>query len=626
MTTPRPRWACRELMVVCLLLCLSLLALAPTAGAGTSRHGRSHHAGPSHSTAAATRTPPRRLMSAARRANRADRVLVADAKKLKRCLSRHRVHPKRCNRARNALQKAGSRFARAQRRLAPLARAGKPTSMSAASASKSDSQRVAPQLTVSGQTLNWTRIAGIKSYVLVTKVPGQSDLYSVVNGTSFTPPPVPGATVRYAVRTTTWWSAWSQEVSISYPQASEQPKPPSEQPRSPDKQAAPSLSVSGQTLNWNQVAGVTTYVFVRKVPGQSDQYSEVSGTSVTPSPVPGTTVKYSVRTAVEGSAWAPEVAISYAASTPPPPPSVTPAPTTEGTPEGLGSMMVGLDTGGWISENAVNDFAGAVKYVRSNVRNYSDDTHMGYLAKAGVTLEPLLEDGGNGSPPLDPSTEALTWCKRYCKGGTYWAGKTDLGATTLEVVNEPGNPYFWGPNARTEQSHYAAIVEHVASTLKSGLPAGQPQPRLLVSYDGGFEGDAYGRALVKADPNLLNLNIGWTVHPYGGKSSVTQSALGGRIRVTEAYADTHEPVYVTEVGWPTALGLPATGDSLQWTESQQAENITNFVGWARGLKYVGAVVYFNYADYGSNDWYGIVNSNASRHKLSYQALKTAASG
>ena len=102
---------------------------------------------------------------------------------------------------------------------------------------------------------------------------------------------------------------------------------------------------------------------------------------------------------------------------------------------------------------------------------------------------------------------------------------------------------------------------------------------------------------------------------------MTQSALGGRIRVTEAYADTHLPVYVTEVGWPTAIGQPATGDSLQWTESQQAENVTNFMNWARGLQYVGAVVYFNYADYGTNDFYGIVNSNASRHKLAYQALK-----
>jgi hypothetical protein len=566
-------------------------------------------------------------MNAARRANRADRVLVADAKQLKRCLSAHRAHPKRCNRARNALQKAGSRFARAQRRLAPLARAGKPTAMGVASASKSEPSRVAPLLTVSGQTLNWNRVDGINSYVLVRKVPGQADLYSVVYGTSFTPPPVPGQTVRYSVRTTTWWSAWATEVSISYPQAGEPAKPPieppTEQPKSPDKQAAPAIAVSGQTLKWNQVAGVSTYVFVRKVPGQSDQYSEVSGTSVTPSPVAGATVKYSVRTAVEGSAWAPEVAISYAgATTPPPPPPVIPPPTTEGPPEGLGGMMVGLDTGGWVAESVVNDFAGAVKYVRSNARNYSDDTHMGYLAKAGVTLIPLLEDSGSGGPPADPSAEALTWCRRYCKGGTFWAGKTDLGATVLEVINEPGNPYFWGANARNEGSRYAGIVENVASTLAGGLPAGQPRPRLLVSYDGGFEGDQYGRNLVKADPNLLKLNIGWTVHPYGGKSSVTQSALGGRIRVTEAYADTHLPVYVTEVGWPTALGQSATGDSLQWTESQQAENITNFVGWARALKYVGSVVYFNYRDYGSNTWYGIESASGTR-KLSYNALKAA---
>jgi hypothetical protein len=622
MTTPRPRWACHDVLLVCLLLCASLLTFAGTAGAATPRHGRSQHgARHAHSKAATSRIPPRRLMIAARRANRADRVLVADAKQLKRCLRVHQAHPKRCNPARQALQKAGSRFANAERLLAPLARAGKsPSSPGAKSASSWGNPRVAPQLTVSGQTLSWARVDGINTYVVERMVPGQATLYYVVSGTSVTPPPVPGATVRYSIRTTTWWSAWSTEVSISYPPASEQPKPPvpqppSEQPKSPDKQAAPAMTASGQTLKWNQVAGVSTYVFVRKVPGQPDQYSEVSGTSVTPAAVPGYTVTYSVRTAVEGSAWAPEVAISYSGSTPPPPPPpVAPPPTVEGPAELPGSMMVGLDTGGWISESVVNDFAGAVKFVRSSYSNYNDDTHMGYLAKAGVTLLPLFSEWTAGS--------VVSWFKRYGKGGSFWQGKTDLGATTAEIVNEPGNPYFWGAGAQSDQVKYAALVEEVNSALKSGLPSGQPQPRLLVSYDGGYEGDAYGRGLVKADPNLLKLNIGWTVHPYGGKDSATQSALGGRIRVTEAYADTHQPVYVTEVGWPTAVGLPSTGDSLQWTEAQQAANITGFVSWARGLKYVGAVVYFNYRDYGTNNWYGIESASGTR-KLSYSALKGA---
>jgi len=148
-------------------------------------------------------------------------------------------------------------------------------------------------------------------------------------------------------------------------------------------------------------------------------------------------------------------------------------------------------------------------------------------------------------------------------------------------------------------------------------------PRLLVSYDGGYEGDNYGRALVSADPHLLTLGLGWTVHPYGGHGS--GSAQGNRARVTEAYADTKQPVYVTEVGWPTGVGLEPTGDSLQWSEAQQSENMTSFFSWSDSLGYVKAVVYFNYADYAPNNYYGIVNSSGTVHKQSYATLASASS-
>ena len=94
-----------------------------------------------------------------------------------------------------------------------------------------------------------------------------------------------------------------------------------------DTQSAPTISVSGETLTWTAITGVNAYVLASKVAGEAEQFTAVSGTSVTPAPVPGVTVHYSVRTAVDGSAWSTEVAISYPASTPPPTP-----PPTEPTP------------------------------------------------------------------------------------------------------------------------------------------------------------------------------------------------------------------------------------------------------------------------------------------------------
>jgi hypothetical protein len=599
MTNPGHRRARSQACAVSLLICSALLGSASIAGA----------------------TAPHALAHASRSANAADRALVVDAKRLKRCLSARRARSRGCAAARHALQHAGARLAQAERRLARLAHnAG----TSARTAATGQNPRLAPTLSVSGQTLSWTRVAGMSTYVFVRKVPGQSDQYSLVSGTSITPPVVPGATVRYAVRTTAWWSSWSGEQAIAYPGAGEGGK-------TPNPQAAPLVTVNGQTLSWNAVAGVSTYVLVRKVSGLSDAYSEVNGTSVTPAAVPGKSVYYSVRTAIEHSAWAPEVAISYPALTPPPaptppppaptpPPPVTPPATPPATPPEEGSeapahMAVSLDIGGWTWASAIADEAGAAKYARSSYRRFNSDAQMTLLANAGVTLLPLFGEGGTlaGYDNATFVNEIVTWFKRYGKGGSFWAGRpVDLGATTAELINEPGNPYFY-PDYANHQL-YADITKAVHSALEANFAAAI-RPKLLVSYDGGFNGSEYGRAVFAAGA----VADGVTVHPYGGHGS--SSASGNRERVIQAHSETGLPVYVTEVGWPTAVGQLPTGDSLQWSEQQQAENLTNFVDWARALGYVSDVTYFNYADYGTNNFYGIVHSNGTGHKLSYDALK-----
>jgi len=279
-------------------------------------------------------------------------------------------------------------------------------------------------------------------------------------------------------------------------------------------------------------------------------------------------------------------------------------------------MAIGVDAGGWAWESAVRDVSGAVKYVRSSYKHYSSDSQIALLAKYGVTLMPLFGEGGTLASYDNAAfiNEIVTWFKRYGHGGSYWAGKpVDLGATTCELLNEPGNPYFY----RDYNNHvlYAQLTRKVKAALKANFRAAI-RPKLLVSYDGGYNGSEYGRAIFAAGA----VADGVTVHPYGGKSNREQSGLGGRSRVEQAHAETGLPVYVTEVGWPTAVGQPPTGDSLQWTEAQQAENVTNFMRWTYGLGYVRAVIDFNYADYGTNDWYGIVNTSGTRHKLSYAAL------
>jgi hypothetical protein len=173
----------------------------------------------------------------------------------------------------------------------------------AAPTSAAASTLTAPTINVSGQTLQWTPTTGVSQYVFVRKVPGQTDQYSVVTGTSTTPPAVPGATVHYSVRTNVAGSAWAKEVAITYPATS----------TAPSTKAAPQISVSGGTVTWNAVTGVSSYVLATIVPGKATTYSVLTTTSVTPAAVPGVSARYAVRTNVEGSAWSSEVSIAYPA-------------------------------------------------------------------------------------------------------------------------------------------------------------------------------------------------------------------------------------------------------------------------------------------------------------------------
>lgn len=74
--------------------------------------------------------------------------------------------------------------------------------------------------------------------------------------------------------------------------------------------AAPHLKVAGDRLVWSRVKGVRAYVLARRGPHLSGE-RVLAQTSVAPRPVPGATVRYSVKTDVAGSVWAPPVSIVY---------------------------------------------------------------------------------------------------------------------------------------------------------------------------------------------------------------------------------------------------------------------------------------------------------------------------
>ena len=84
--------------------------------------------------------------------------------------------------------------------------------------------RKPPTLRASGYKLNWSSTHA-SGYVLVSQVPGEGNHYSYLRSTSASPPPVPGVTVTYMVRSAVRSSHWSNPVTITYPAAPPAPTP-----------------------------------------------------------------------------------------------------------------------------------------------------------------------------------------------------------------------------------------------------------------------------------------------------------------------------------------------------------------------------------------------------------------
>ncbi len=281
------------------------------------------------------------------------------------------------------------------------------------------------------------------------------------------------------------------------------------------------------------------------------------------------------------------------AGSPAPAPAPTPAPEPAPAPSpepGGSSMVVGLDAGNYGSEGAT-EVAGAVNTVRYDTERGT--SALAAYKKAGLKVQLLFAGPYNTGGVC--ALNAGSWASDTL--AYYKANTTPAQSPTIEALNEPGGTWFWGSNAASSANAvcYRNLLKATYNAFHGEY--GSAAPKILGTLDGS-NGLSFGKAWVTSD--WATYVDGFIVHPYGGTGSRTSSALGNHALIESAHNLTGGPVYVTEVGWPTAVGQSATGDSLQWSEAEQATNITNFIAWCSGTGYVSEVVYFNYRDYGTN--------------------------
>jgi hypothetical protein len=375
--------------------------------------------------------------------------------------------------------------------------------------------------------------------------------------------------------------------------------------------AGPALTVSSGTLHWTAMSGVTNYelaTILNPTTTRNTTYQTVTGTSYTPPVVAGQSVNYGLQADVANAPWSKEVTITAPATTTPPPTTTTPPPASSSS----SSMLVGLNESGW-GANGVSDVASSFNFDRVDISNESaNDFWTHGLAVDALFSGPYNTGGVSAINPTSWAANTVSTYQSECAGSA-------THCPAVEVLNEPYGSWFWGANATssTNEAAYAHLLVDTWTAFHNQY--GAASPKILAA----FSTDSWWQGIVAAVPNIGNYVDGVTVHPYGGTGSVASSALGDRGQVLDAHQTTGKPLWISEFGWPTALGQPATGDSLQWSYSAQATNTYNFVTWLRSLGYVAAAADFQYRDYSTNAWYGVETSTGTK-KPSWTALAEAA--
>jgi Glycosyl hydrolase catalytic core len=274
-----------------------------------------------------------------------------------------------------------------------------------------------------------------------------------------------------------------------------------------------------------------------------------------------------------------------------------------------GALAVGINAGYWGACEPF-DLRTAVEYVRLDTpSNISAWTHAG--------LKVIADESG----PYDSSGVSGLDAHAYVERVVAFV-KANPQVWAVEVLNEPGGQWFWGGSAETaaNRTAYANLIVAVHDALVANF--GTARPLILASYDGGHDSsNAWGEAWSQNATALADADM-ITEHPYGGVGERASASLGDRANVQAAYAKTHKPIAITEVGFPTK---GPTGDSLKYTEAEQASSVAQIVAWARSTGYVKAITIYGYRDSGADGGYGLQRHDGTK-KPAWLALEQAALG
>jgi hypothetical protein len=488
----------------------------------------------------------------------------------------------------------------------------------------------APTPSVAGKTVRWKPIGEEASYevAISTDARGSSDRtteYTVVTRVagelqSYTPTLTPGQTVFIGVSADGGlkWSA--QEVSISAP------------PPVASGPAAPVLRVSGDTLSWTALAGVTSYrlaTILNPTGARETTYTTVTGTSYTPPVQSGQTVAYGLAAAEpEMGPWAKEVTIVY-------PPSKTgggtsgsgtsgsgatgeeaPGSTSEtpASPPAFPDKIIGAnDAGVWGTAAAQTVMGGHITWDRLEVRAGSDAIPTSLAG--GFHVLAIVGNVGNETPlaqiePAHWAAEVVSQIREHPGISIAEAGNEMYWKGNLAEPVKYGRMYLAAVNAM----HSAGIHIPLLFNTTGDYPHGTWSAPSSWSQDarsGGWLRDA-----VQGVPGLAAaiLANGISSHPYGalGENQADSggvNAVAAQEAVAHTVLGTTPSFYITEFGYDLSrCGSTYGACSLQEQASKMKAAYQVFLA----DPHVAGIWWYETHDDGTGHFGFIENSGATR--------------
>lgn len=207
----------------------------------------------------------------------------------------------------------------------------------------------------------------------------------------------------------------------------------------------------------------------------------------------------------------------------------------------------------------------------------STDLLVRALAKYGITALPIVVRapdwaaapetlGGENPEPRSPQEYAAfvrTLVQRYGRGGAFWKANRKVRKTPIrdwQIWNEPNIRQYWrdpfGPGyVALLQASYAAIkgADRGARVVAAAM-TNNSWEAMKELYDAG--GKPY------FDVAAIN--------PYSENVANLLQNLQLNREVMTSYGDTRKPLWVTEVGWPAAVGRAQVSYGLEKTDAGQA--------------------------------------------------------